>query len=89
MKTKSAQTGHQRKNKTESVERAYLGRVVSDWDGRSCSGDDYVNLGIPLMTVIPELRESYSAPQIVEIAKKLEACGCDFTKLAAHQREVN
>jgi hypothetical protein len=90
MNCESAPSGHQKNKKKEStfkVERAYLCRV-SDCDGRSCSGEDYRNLGGPLMSLIPGLAGSYSAPQIVEFAKKLEACGCDFTKLAADQTDV-
>lgn len=65
---------------TFKVERAYLAGV-SDSDGRSCSAEDYERLGTPLMDLIPSLVGSHSAPEIVEIAKKLEAIGADFTKL--------
>lgn len=63
------------------VERAYLGEV-SDTDGRSCSAEEYTTLGVPLMNLIPGVVGTYTYPQIVEFAKTLQACGCDFAKLA-------
>jgi len=53
--------------------------VITDWFGNTCTDAEENAYAQPLLAVVPELDGSYSTPQIVMFAKRLEQYGLRFS----------